>query len=409
MVLRGIVVFCALGALVVFPLAAFAQPRNVEVVVEHDLYAGGEIAAGLTQYLADVVAQGYNPILTTNFTSVAAPDDLRTHLANRYTTQGLAGAVFIGHLPVQNVYTGPGGGISDETHPCDLFYTDLDGSWTNSGVHGTLPDTHTDGAGDVGPEIWMGRLTTWNLAFLHPGRTEAGLLNTYFAKDHAYRTGALSVPNTGLAYTDDDWSPTLRVPALEMAVEGAVNNVWNDPATPQDDTTAADYKARLANESYEHLLLSAHSSATSHSMNGSVESEDLAALDPQVLFYNLFACSAAKYTDFGYLAGEYVFGAGAGLVAVGTAKTGGMMSDTMDDYFGPLGLGDTFGDAMLDWWNTAVDPTGHTDIERAWYYGMTTIGDPLLLAQAYIPEPATLGLLVAGALGLLGRRRRKPD
>ena len=409
MALRGTVVFCALGALVLFPPAAFAQPKNVEVVVEHDLYAGGEIAAGLTQYLADVVAQGYNPILTTTFTADSTPGDLRTHLATRYATQGLAGAVFIGHLPVQSVYTSEGGGISGEFHPCDLFYTDLDGSWTSSGAHGYLPDTHTDGTGDVGPEIWMGRLTTWNLTLLQPNRTEASLLNTYFAKNHAYRTGALTVPNTGLAYTDDDWSPTLRVSALEMAVEGAVNNVWNDPATPGDETTAANYKARLANESYEHVLLSAHSSATSHSMSGSVDNDDLAALDPQVLFYNLFACSAARYTEFGYIAGEYVFGAGAGLVAVGTAKTGGMMSDTMDDYFGPLGLGVTFGDAMLDWWNLAVDPTGHTDIERAWYYGMTTIGDPLLLTQAYIPDPATLALLAAGALALLGRRRRKPD
>ncbi len=398
--------FLALCALLLAPLSVFAQPPNVEVVVEHDLYAGGGIAAGLAQYLADVVAQGYNPILTTDFTATSAPADLRTHLANRYATQGLAGAVFIGHLPVQNVYTGPAGGISDETHPCDLFYTDLDGSWTSSGVHGFLPDTHTDGAGDLGPEIWMGRLTTWNLIYLHSGRTEAGLLNTYFAKDHAYRTGALTVPRTGLAYTDRDWSPALRVPALEMAVEGAVTSVWNDPATPQNETTAADYMARLATESYEHVLLSAHSSATSHSINGSVESDDLLALDPQVLFYHLFACSAAKFTDFGYIAGEYVFGAGAGLVAVGTAKTGGMMSDTMDDYFGPLGLGSTFGDAMSNWWNMAVDPGGHTDIERAWYYGMTTIGDPLLLTQPFIPEPATLGLLAGGAVALLCRRRR---
>lgn len=390
------------------PAIARGQSLNVEVVVEHDLAASGEIAAGLGRYLADISAQGYSPILTTGFTSASAPEDLRAHLAARYNApDGLAGAVFIGHLPVQTVYTAAGGGISGEFHPCDLYFTDLDGSWTSSGAHGVLPDTHTAGSGDVGPEIWLGRLTTWNLTLLHPGRTEASLLADYFAKNHDYRTGALATPRTGLAYTDDDWDHTARAAALALAVEGAVNDVWNDPATPQDETTAANYKWRLANETYEHVLLSAHSSSQSHSMSGSVTNSDLAALDPQALFYHLFACSAARYTEFGYIAGEYVFGAGAGLVAVGPAKTGGMMSDTMDHYFGPLGAGGTFGDAMLNWWGTAVDPGGHTDIERAWYYGMATIGDPLLVTQPYIPEPATLALAAVGGLGvLLGRNRR---
>ena len=381
-----------------------AQPTNVEVLVDQDLYASGEIDAGLAQYLADVTAQGYNPILTTQFTSTAASSELRAHLATRYNTQGLAGAVFIGHLPVQNFYSPESGKISGEWHPCDLYYTDLDGQWSASGG-GAFVNVHTGGSGDVGPEIWMGRLTTWNLTLLHPNRTEASLLNDYFAKDHAYRTLALTVPRTGLAYTDDDWDHTARADALALAVEGAVNDVWNNPATPPDETTAANYKSRLANETYEHVLLSSHSTAQHHTMSGTVENDELAALDPQVLFYHLFACSAAKYTEFGYIAGEYVFGEGAGLAAVGSAKTGSMMSNLMDEYFGPLGTGSTFGEAMLGWWNTAVDPGGHTDSERAWYYGMTTIGDPLLLTQAYIPEPAALTLLAAGALWLLRRRR----
>jgi len=377
---------------------------NVEVVVEGDLYAGGEISAGLNRYLGDLTAQGYTPILTTSYTTASTPEDLRAHLAARHASDGLAGAVFVGHLPVQTVYTPGGGGISGEFHPCDLYYTDLDGSWTSSGDHGYLPDTHAAGSGDLGPEIWMGRLTTWNLTSLHTGRSEASLLNDYFDKNHAYRTGALTAPRTGLCYTDDDWSHTARAAALALAVEDGVNDIWNDPAIPGDQTTAANYKWRLANEPYEHVLLSSHSSPTHHSMSGTVYNSDLLALDPQVLFYHLFACSAARYTDFGYIAGEYVFGAGAGLVAVGSTKTGSIMSHIMDDYFEPLGDGDTFGDAMESWWQIAVDPDGHTDTERAWYYGMTTIGDPTLVTQPYVPEPATVAILAAGLAGLLRRR-----
>jgi hypothetical protein len=402
----GISIFCFASFMPVF---ANGQLPNVEVVVEHDLYSSGQITTGLNRYLADITAQGYNPILTTTFTPDSTSDELRTHLNQRYNTQGLSGTVFIGHLPVGSVYTVAGGGISAEFHPCDLYFTDLDGSWTNSGAHGILPDTHTDGNGDVGPEIWMGRLTTWNLIYLQPGRTEASLLNDYFDKNHAYRTGSLTTPRTGLAYTDDDWDHVARAAALSLAVSGSVNDVWNDPAIPGDQTTAANYESRLANESYEQILLSAHSSSLSHTIGGSsTNNSELAALDPQSLFYNLFSCSAAKYTDFGYIAGEYVFGEGKGLVAVGTAKTGGMMSDTMSDYYGPLGAGETFGDAMQNWWNTAVDPTGHTDIEKAWYYGMTTIGDPLLVTQMYIPEPSSIILLCTTAVCLLANfwRRR---
>lgn len=389
-------------------LAQTGDSNRVEVIVEHDLYAGGEISARLSRYLADLAAQGYTWNLTTSFTPTSTAEDVRNHLAAQRSANGLAGAVLIGHLPVGTVYTGAGGGINGEFHPCDLYYTDLDGSWTSSGAHGYLPDTHTDGDGDVAPEIWLGRLTTWNLTLVQSGRTEASLLNDYFDKNHAYRTGELTTPRTALAYTDDDWDHVSRATALAMAVEGAVNDVWNDPGTGADETTAGNYKLRLASETYEHVLLSAHSNSTSHVIGGSsVTNTSLAALDPDVLFYHLFACSAAKFTDFGYLAGEYVFGEGSGLVAVGPAKIGGMMSDTMPDYFAPLGQGESFGEAMLNWWNDAVDPAGHTDIEKAWYYGMATIGDPTLVTQPFIPEPASLALLAAGAVLILRTRRRR--
>lgn len=404
----------ARGALLALAWACLLGPealgtsRNVQILVERDLYAGGQVTASLEQYLADVRAQGFNPTLYTGFSTSSTPEEVRAYLADAYASHGLAGAVMVGHLPVGTVYTRAGGGIGAEAHPSDLYFTDLDGSWTVSGYGGILPDMHTDGDGDVGPEIWLGRLTAWNLAFLHPGRTEAGLINDYLAKNHAYRTGALTAPPTGLSYTDDDWDHVARAAALALAVTGPVTDVWNDPAVPGDQTTATDYKERLK-EPREHVLVSAHSTSTIHSMSGALESDELAEIVPRSLFYHLYACSAARYTDFGYLAGEYVFGAGDGLVAVGPTKTGGMMSDSMPIYFGNLGEGMTFGEAMLDWWTTFVDPDGHTDLERAWYYGMTVIGDPMLVTQAHVPEPATGAIAALTSAGLLIRRRRRRD
>ncbi|MDY7010495.1 MAG: PEP-CTERM sorting domain-containing protein [Planctomycetota bacterium] len=40
-------------------------------------------------------------------------------------------------------------------------------------------------------------------------------------------------------------------------------------------------------------------------------------------------------------------------------------------------------------------------------FAMTIIGDPLLVTQEYIPEPASLSLLAVGGMVLLIRRRCK--
>ena len=101
------------------------------------------------------------------------------------------------------------------------------------------------------------------------------------------------------------------------------------------------------------------------------------------------------------MAGEYVFGTDMGLLAVGSTKNGSMLS--FGDYFGPLGQGETFGDALLNWWLARAED-GLDSTERDWHYGITMLGDPLLLTQEFIPEPTCLLLLAAAAAAALRRR-----
>ena len=354
---------------------ALPDQRNVEVIVDSSLYATGEITDALNQYLLDVRAQGYTPTLTTTaFANAAA---LRTHLANRYNTDGLAGAVFVGDVPVAQYEIAAHTDWAAETFPIELFFQDLDGTWTDGNGDGKYDD-HT---GETAPEIFVGRMVTSKLTGLHSGRTEAGLLNDYFAKNHAYRRGDLSTSTNALAYVDDDWAPWASSWGGNMgaAVEGTVTIV-SDAAT----TDAADYEAYLAGESYEHVLICAHSNASYHTFKsgdgGKTYNSELQGLDPDVLFYNLFACSNAKFTTTGYMAGEYVFGTDAGLVSVGSAKTGSMQQ--FYNYFNPLGAGETFGDAWQAWFD-GIANYGFSAYEKDWYYGMTLIGDPLLATQAY--------------------------
>ena len=371
---------------------------NVEVVVNTALHDGGQINAGLNKYLRNIRRQGYNPILTTSSFADAAA--LRAHLAGRYANDGLAGAVFIGDLPVASYEIDAHGSWEYESFPCDLYYQDLDGLWVDVDANGVY-DHHV---GNEAPEIWLGRLLTHELTALHPGRTEAGMLNDYFARNDAYRGRQLGVADNGLAYVDDDWAAwsSRWSTDLSSAVAGTVTTV-SAGAT----TTAADYTSRLQTE-YEHVLLAAHSNVTKHAFKigedwtgGSVFNHELEGLDPQALFYNLFACLNARYTDSGYMAGEYVFGTDMGLLAVGSTKNGSMLS--FGDYFEPLGQGEIFGDALLNWW-LARAAGGFDSTERDWHYGMTMLGDPLLLTQEFIPEPTCLLLLAAAAAAVLKRR-----
>lgn len=100
---------------------------------------------------------------------------------------------------------------------------------------------------------------------------------------------------------------------------------------------------------------------------------------PNAFFYNLFACSNARFTEADYMAGWYIFdkpGASKsnGLVAIGSTKTGSML--LFENFYGPMGTGKIVGDAYKDWWNALG--TDHDIGERQWYYGMTLLGDPTI-------------------------------
>jgi hypothetical protein len=356
----------------------------VDVVVNSSLYSSGQITSSINQYLSDITAQGYTPRLVTN--SFADPAALRASLASDYSTYGIKGAVFVGDMPVEHFERNGQFGDPNayQRFACDLYYMDTNGTWSDATGNGTY-DTHT---GNVAPELWVSHIAPSSLTTLNPGQTEVSLLNNYFAKDHQYKTGQLRLPQSGLAYIDDDWSGSAGGWGgnLGASVAGRLDIV-SDVMT----TVPADYMAHLApatSAKYESVLLACHSGPDAHVFKtnyewgaGNVNNTDLAGLDPQAFFYNLFACSNG---DFEYAGGcmglQYVFGTNLGLLSVSTTKTGSMLN--FGDYYTPLGQGATFGQAYLAWWN-AQAAGGFDDGEKDWYYGMTLTGDPFLQSQTY--------------------------
>lgn len=333
------------------------------------------IQPSLEQYVSDLEAEGYS--VTIYATEGGTPNDLRTFLQEQLP-DGLAGCILIGDLPV------PWYEMDDDFYghaefPTDLYYMDLDGAWIDSDGNGKY-DAHYDGSGDQEPEIWVGRLTASPLS-----GDEVTLLQNYFAKNHGYRTGELSLNNRALNYVDDTWA---YHPEWYQGLECAYRNVTivQDPAT----TTASDYKNRLA-EDYEWIQVMAHSRSCCQQRfeeNGNwsyVYSSDIKSIDAKAFFYNLYSCSACRYVETDYIGGWYVFADSYGLAAIGSTKIGGMRY--FSDFYAPLGEGKSLGQSFKEWF---IDQSPYGLTERQWFYGMTLLGDPTLkpLAATHLPNLA---------------------
>lgn len=162
---------------------------NISILVDEDLYP--QITTRLNQYIADLEFEGHTVFLGT--VSGGTPEEIKTWVAERYDS-GSDSIVFIGDI------TAAWAEVSGSEFPCDLFYMDLDGNWQDNDHDGDY-EVHTAGSGDMGPEIYVGRIYAHTLTY----DTEASMVNDYLAKAHAYRTGELTQPWRGLEYVEEDW------------------------------------------------------------------------------------------------------------------------------------------------------------------------------------------------------------
>lgn len=195
---------------------------SISILVDNTLYP--KIMANLQQYITDLETMGHTVFLQT--LSGGNPEDVKAWIQNQYT-QGSRGIVFIGDIPAAWAE------VSESTFPCDLFYMDLDGTWEDKDGDG-IYETHEAGNGDMGPELYVGRMYANTLTY----DTEANMINDYLEKTHAYRVGNLTQPWRGLEYVDEDW--------YDMDVY--LNQIYGQNVERYDygyRTTAEDYLDKL--------------------------------------------------------------------------------------------------------------------------------------------------------------------
>jgi len=375
---------------------------NLVYLVIDEVLINQGLVDEISMFINDLEVDGY--YVNAYVGTYGNPENLKSFLQT--APPDLVGALFVGDIPTAWYYHSNDFNGYGAEFPMDLFYMDLDGIWTDSDLDGVY-DGHT---GDVDAEIWIGRIDAETL-----NGDSIELYENYFLKNHEYRVGNLKLPNRALVYVDDDWSS-----------EGIYHSHWEDDHRllynyttyigHKDGTNAEDYKNRLKWD-YDWITVFAHSSSYSHSFRSNyvsnhwVSSEDIENIDPHGLFYNLFACSSARFTEDNYLAGRYLFANTYGIAVIGSTKSGAMLY--FDEFYRPLGNGSNLGDSFKDWFNfIAID--GFHDGEISWHYGMVLLGDPTLkpnvpndlpIAQInlrdYIDVNSTINLIGIARKGLV--------
>ena len=325
----------------------------VHVFVDYHIYPA--IQTNFDQFILDLQTDGYTVSMTQVTTET--PLEIRAILQSEYPS-GLVGVILVGDVPAAWMETFRFLGSNYVSHfPTDYFYMDLDGTWDNdaNGFYYNL-------SGNLEPEIWAGRITPSNCLF----GDEVKLLNQYFVKNHAYRTGSLSLPDRALGYLELTWYPE-----IETYLGWVYNNV--NVIDDENTTTALNYKYMLQ-QGYEWVHLLAHSSPWGSTFflqndtygGGSVFSYEMPLVNPQANFVLLNACSNAKYTETNNLGQSYLFGSDYVLAIIGETRI--MYGDDFQDLYASLGNGKNLGESFLDWiWWT-----------YSGFWGCSIFGDPTL-------------------------------
>jgi hypothetical protein len=201
---------------------------------------------------------------------------------------------------------------------------------------------------------------------------EIKILSEYFDKNNEFWTGGNLSLRYGLTYTEDDWS---MYDDMVHDIHHLYGSQYENIIAPNTDRN--DYlDNRLKNVKYEYIQLSCHSNSKAHyfTREGLLYSNEAKNAPPQGLGYNLFCCSALRFTDSNFIGGAYIFNSGRkALVTIGSSKSGSMLEFRY--FYQSLKNNNPVGVALKEWFEK-IAPYDIYDL--FWHYGMTILGDPLI-------------------------------
>ncbi len=202
------------------------QPGTVVLLVD-ETYASA-LASEIAQWVSDVKAEGWNVIRHDVSRTESVPQVRELDSLDYESDPTHVRTIFIlGHVPVP--YSGdlapdghvPGKGNHQGAWPADVFYGDIYGDWTDNTVDDTTAydprNRNVPGDGkfdqsqiDVPSSMEVGRVDFYNMPAFK--MSDTALLKQYLDRDHAFRTGQLTVPNRALVDVNFPVFETYDVP-----------------------------------------------------------------------------------------------------------------------------------------------------------------------------------------------------
>ncbi|MBN1233439.1 MAG: T9SS type A sorting domain-containing protein [Candidatus Coatesbacteria bacterium] len=298
--------------------------------------------------------------------------ELREELKSQYQS-GATHVLMIGDLPLA-WYEQTRGDFHGE-YPVDMYFTDMDGTWTDRDNDGKIDQI----PGHVNGKLAFGRLYASRLSW----GSEISLLKNYFRKNHLYRTGGYDtvIPRRALIYLDTFRYYSDPIEGMKLAYDD-ITAFYED-----DSTTAAHFKREMK-KGYEWVHLLSHSSPWGDTflVNGEDPCEgtylcfEPQALNPPCIFFALEACMVNRYVEQDNIGNWYLFTNDYSLVSIGEARTAYAIH--YDSLYVELAKGKTLGQA----YNALVASYSVADLA-----GMTLLGDPSLKIRTttkYVPDSA---------------------
>jgi len=311
------------------------------------------IAGSIAHYINDLASASFQYLITT-WTGGTA-QELRDFIASFWNQHHIKGVFLIGNFPAAwyEMVTFDGE-YGEERWPCDFYLMDLDGSWIDADGDGIF-DQHSP----LFLDLFLSRLIG-----------TASEINAYFSKNQQYRLHGSQIDRSAFIFKDDDWKDYYF--DYDFNLSGIYPLV--DICQEFEATTRVNYIAKLTGNGAEYVYQWIHSAPTNLQIrNGdhweSITISDIITNDFKGAFYNLYNCSASRFTEEN-LATTYLMKTNFGLATIGSTKIGGNYWPII--FHDALASGETWGRSFQSWYQ------GFGVDSDSWFLGMCLQGDPLL-------------------------------